>query len=125
MRKTKSDQKHVVTKRPRATAVRIGERRTARPRATSDCVMKGRSSVSLPCNLDVPEQISEAYKNKRFVARKSVTSLVSFIAGLWAHYAVGLARHEVEAALENIVLGYAFELHACWSAQSQPYKNCP
>lgn len=64
----------------------------------------------------------EAYKSKRFVSRKSVTSLVDFISGLWAHYAVGLARHKVEAALENVVLGHALELHAFWSAEVSPAR---
>lgn len=123
MRKARSDQKHVVMKRPRATAARIGERRTAKPMATSDCAMKVRLSVLLPCSLDVPCQMIEAYKGKRLVARKCVTSLKSFIAGLRAHHAVGLARYKVESTLENAILGHAFKSHACWSSRREACEN--
>lgn len=54
----------------------------------------------------------EAYKSNWLVARKSLTSLVSFIARFRAHDAVGLARYKVEAALDNAILGHSVESHA-------------
>lgn len=111
MRQDKSDQKHSVARRPRIAAVRIGEKSTARPSTMSDYAHEMSLVSSYATGLKCAVLNSRPTNVNGWTRANLLVFLIRFLTSFRAYGAVGLARHKVEAAPEDIVFGHCIELH--------------